>query len=114
MEGARLLWLECRELVSSRLRQELGDYRLGWRELADSKLGRIELGGSRLGWMKAGNSKHGERELSSSRLQIMTKFQVVRRDFRIQWIDRGFRMKWRARRLQAGTEGRANMFQART
>ena len=66
-EGAlnfRLRWRQlggstpkCRKFYGSRLRQEFGDSRLGWKELADSKLGRIELGGSKLGWMKVGNSK---------------------------------------------------------
>ena len=37
--------------------------------------------------------KAGEKELGSSRLRIMTKFQVVRRDSRIQWFERGFGMK---------------------
>ena len=100
--------LEYRELDGSRPRQmELGDSRLGCMELAASKPGRIELGSSRLGFMKFGNSKLGQRELGSSRLRIITKFQVVRSNLRIQWFERGFRMEWRARRLQARMDGRA-------
>ena len=105
--NSRLSWME---LDGPRLEcRELGSSRLGWRELADSQPERIELGGSRLVRMNVGNSKIGERELGSFMLRVMTKFQVVRRYSRIHWFERGFRMKWRARRLQAGTEGRANI-----